>query len=106
VPISSQTSPSTPHDDSEAAPDRPTEKMLRSAVSDYIDRTVDGRGAASARYHATKTQSGRARQLPQFSAWWREICLHWASSLVRFRIPGRDAAEREVEMFISQKMDA
>src|SRR5258707_2927713 len=26
------------------------------------------------------TQSGRARQLPQFSAWWREICLHWASS--------------------------
>ena len=26
--------------------------------------------------------------------------------LVRFRIPDRDAAEREVEMFISQKMDA
>src|SRR5258705_13912766 len=49
------------------------------------------------------TQSRRARQLPQFSAWWREICLHWHLRLVRFRIPDRDAAEGEVEMFISQK---
>ena len=33
-----------PLDDSEAAPDRQQEKMLRSAASDYIDRIVDGRG--------------------------------------------------------------
>jgi hypothetical protein len=31
------------------------EKLLKLAVSDYIDRTVDGRSDASAPYHATKT---------------------------------------------------
>ena len=39
--------------------------MFRSAVSDYIDRILDGRGAASARYHATKTRSGSARMKDQ-----------------------------------------
>jgi hypothetical protein len=43
VPISGKTLPSIPDDDSEAAPDRPTgKKLLKSAVSDYIDRIVGG----------------------------------------------------------------
>ena len=35
---------------------------------------------------------------------WREICRHiWHLQLVRSRLRDRDAAEREVEMFISQQ---
>jgi hypothetical protein len=44
VPISSQTLPSIPRDDSEAPLIVQQEKLLRSAVSDYIDRIVDGCG--------------------------------------------------------------
>jgi hypothetical protein len=43
VPISSQALPSIPHDDSETVLIVQQEKLLRSAVSDYIDRIVDGR---------------------------------------------------------------
>ena len=43
MPISSQALPSIPHDDSETVLIVQQEKLLRSAVSDYICRIVDGR---------------------------------------------------------------
>jgi hypothetical protein len=44
VPISSKTLPGIPHDDSETVLIVQQEKLLKSTVSDYIDRIVDGRG--------------------------------------------------------------
>jgi hypothetical protein len=44
VPISSQALPGIPYDDSGKVLIVQQEKLLKSAVSDYIDRIVDGRG--------------------------------------------------------------
>ena len=59
MPISSQTLPSIPRDDSEAAPDRPTGKI---AQIGRVGLHLPDRGrsrTASARYHGTKTPTGR-----------------------------------------------
>src|ERR1700738_4021381 len=58
-------------------------------------------------------QSGRARQRPQFPAWWRETCLHSASSAPalpdtgprrgRARERERERERERGDTFISQK---
>jgi len=53
------------------------------------------------RHDRNRAQSGRARQRPQLSAWWRETCFgNFGSCAPGFRIATRP---REVDMFISPK---